>query len=280
MKKIILFVLVLISFFMKPSGVFASVHSLSFTLSSVSLNPSETKTVPIYMYTGGERVIGVDVKIKYDPNVLSVVDIEKRNVFENEMAKVIDNTNGVVQFSYANSYNVYTAANDVIAFFTFQARSPNSSSVSFVFEDGNTKDTNMVNYKASDILTEVGNMTVTVLSPTPTPTSVSTTPDSVSSSPNSDSSSTSITAVSDNVLSLAASPSEKNREESVLGITAGNKKDIENESTANTNEDTLGRKISPVLKIGLALICGVCMCLFIYFAYKMQSTRKKRQDKV
>ena len=266
MNMLLSSVLIFLFCFLTPSAVLAaSPHTLSFTLSHVTIGQSETKTVPIYLYCRGEKIIGVDVKVKYDPRVLRVVDVTKSDLFENEMAKVIDATAGTVQFSYANSYNVYTTTNGSIALFTFQGRAlSESTTITFEYKPGSTKDTNIVNNKAVDILSGVDNMTVSILSASPTTAQFSRSPTTSTSDPTP----TKVKLQEDFIKPTSAKkadskPPKEDKKGSVLG--------------GKTEKITLNN--NPVRFILLTVIFGVISFLFIYlivtFIFRSRLNRER-----
>ena len=130
--------------------------SLEFVPRQVNLKTNDQKTVKLAFNPDGEKVIGVDVILRYDPQYISVIDIRDLKAFSGQTGEVIDNNSGKVKYALSNSYGVYTSHRANIAEIVIEAkRATNQTNINFEFTYGKTNDSNIVISHGKDILTDV-----------------------------------------------------------------------------------------------------------------------------
>jgi hypothetical protein len=104
----------------------------------------------------GEKIIGTDVFLKYDPAVLEIIEIKSLpNAFSSQPAAKINNPSGDTRFSLINGYGVYLADKKDIATIRAKVLKLEDTTVSFDFTPGNTADTNVVIDDGIDVLNQV-----------------------------------------------------------------------------------------------------------------------------
>lgn len=176
--------------------------TLSFTPTTVSVNPGATFTTPIAvnLNSGTQSMVGADILVKFDQTKLTLTTITKPThaTFKTyapvdtsgnfDMNKVITTANstglvefGIVSFDWAasNVTPAFTGAISPVTQLTFQAKSTASGSTAITFKydgQGNTTDSNVVYNPATgdpeDILAApTSQVTVTFAGTSPQPSS-------------------------------------------------------------------------------------------------------------
>ncbi len=158
-----------LSFFMAAA---AQAATLAISPASNSVALGSTFTVNVILDTAGQAVAGVDIySLHFTPAVLQVVDadastpgvqISPGSLMANNQYNLVDNANGVIQFSQTASTNgTNFTGSGILASITFSAVGTGTSNLSFDFTLGSTTDTNVA-VLYSDALTGVTNGSFTV----------------------------------------------------------------------------------------------------------------------
>lgn len=129
----------------------------------LNLPLNQALPVTLNLNPQGERVIGTDVILKFDPARLEITDVKNAGAFSTTPKVIIDNQEGVVKFSLTNGYGTYLTQAAAIAYLGVKGLLPGPTSIGFDFSPGVTTDTNVATTEGRDILTTVKTLTVTVL---------------------------------------------------------------------------------------------------------------------
>ena len=165
MSKIIFF-LFLTAFFglFCTTEVSAKEASLLFSPETVAVNMGEEFTVEVILDTVGEQVGGAGAKITFKNTDLTVIAVKPGSLFYDYPSAAFSNEEGKIIISgVASSMANFFAGQGVFATITFQAKSPGTSLIQFIYQPGSTTDSNIaVTYGSGDILSKVNSTTVTV----------------------------------------------------------------------------------------------------------------------
>jgi hypothetical protein len=101
-----------------------------------------------------EKLVGADVKISFDSNILEVVGIEDGEAFKLEPLKV--SKDGAISITgLAESKNKFSGK-AVFATLSLKAKDAGDTKLKIAFSKGSTTDSNLTKEKATDVLTKVG----------------------------------------------------------------------------------------------------------------------------
>ncbi len=145
-----------------PKSVLAAGASLEFKPAKLDLKMGEAQTLSIVLNPSSAKVIGVDLIIKFDPQVVQIDQAQDLRVFSRQMGLVIDNKLGILKMSISNDFNVFTSKPGEIAKIRVKALKTGSGTVQFDFTAGRTQDTNVVVAHGMDILTKVGSAKINI----------------------------------------------------------------------------------------------------------------------
>lgn len=152
---------------MVPSVLAASLY---FSPDNVSVANGQITPVQVMVDTSGQAVGGVGAKIQFDPNDLSISNIEAGSIFADYPVVAFDNANGTAVISgIVSDNNSLFSGQGVFAVISWQPKRQGSSRVTFQFEPNNTRDSNIaVSTGNGDILSEVHPLNFNVTAgPTP-----------------------------------------------------------------------------------------------------------------
>ncbi len=148
---------------------FAQAATLSLSPTSGTHAVGDSFEVKINLDTSGVATSGTDAYVRFDPNVLTVVDsqagtdgtqIQAGTLYSQTSFNSVDNSTGKVSFSGSKTGGSpgYTGSG-TLATITFQAvKEASSTSVSFDFTQNSTTDSNVIsNADSTDALTNVTN---------------------------------------------------------------------------------------------------------------------------
>lgn len=130
---------------------------------SMQLTPTEIKSVSgqrheitLMVDAQKDRVVGVDVKIRYPKGGIKVVEVADLHGFSRLVAtKEID---GGIDISFANDYGVVSSGKIEVAKLTVEAVAEGLAELEIKYEKDGTRDTNVVVESGADVLTEVRGM--------------------------------------------------------------------------------------------------------------------------
>lgn len=153
---------------------YADAATLSLSPSSGTKSTDGTFEVKILLDTGSSTTSGTDAYIRFDPNVLQVVDastaetgvqIQPGSLYSITSYNRTDNATGQISFSASKSGgSPGYSGSGTLATITFQAiKAASSSAVTFDFTNGSTTDSNVIDQSSSqDLLTSVTNASFAV----------------------------------------------------------------------------------------------------------------------
>ncbi len=142
--------------------------------SSISLvGPSSAKVdqefkVDVKIDTQGALADGIDLVVKYDPNLLEVVDSQTpmviNKIFSNYPANTVDSQAGIINVSATSSPGDPSfSGQSVLGSVSFRAKKAGIAAVSLEFTKGSTTDSNVVETTSgNDILEKVNNLDVAI----------------------------------------------------------------------------------------------------------------------
>lgn len=140
----------------------------------MSVDPSEVTVTVESQFTSsisvdlaGREVNGMDAIIKYDPQLLEVLESASGDLFENLLVNEIDTENGTISItaSRLSKDSPPISVNGILSVITFQALQPGITTVDIVFDPQTTSTSNVTEAGTSDnILTTVHNAQVTITS--------------------------------------------------------------------------------------------------------------------
>lgn len=139
--------------------------TLSLSSPTVSLTPNETYPTSLSINSGSNRITGVDITLTFDPTLLSITGFTPTPLFNNELIKTVDNTNGALRYSAVDTVGNTPSGTAVLGIITFKA--------------GTNEGTSATNFQNIQITTlgqvePISNInaipsTFTIAMPTPTP---------------------------------------------------------------------------------------------------------------
>jgi len=144
--------LIAISFLAFVSVASAATLSLSPFRSSVTVN--EIFSVDILLDTVDAETDGIDIKyLNFDPTLLEVQQVVPGTLYPSTQSNSYDNEVGTINFAQVTSGGSTYNGSGTLATVTFKALSTGKAEVSFDFEEGNTRDTNVAS-AGIDVLTD------------------------------------------------------------------------------------------------------------------------------
>lgn len=201
MNKLIIFITsLLVCLVITPVTVQAS--TLVLTPKQLTLNVNQQDTLTVTLHPQGNRVIGVDLFLTFDPNIIEVVSVTNRDAIPINPALRIDNQKGTVKTAYIHNYGNFTNATKPLADITLKGKKAGNTTLKISLSPGNTRDTNVAVAGGVDTLTQGDSAFITVFN--------------AAINPQSQSTSVSPTPTSPPVLSVTQNPSQTPQEATVL----------------------------------------------------------------
>lgn len=161
MKKLLL-AIVLLAIFLFGFSKGVSAQSLSLNPSSAEKKNGVEFPVILNIDTGGKAVAGADVKLTFDPAILTVTKVEKGDFFSDGANNIGSGTLYVAGF-FPPQFETKTGAGKVATIY-FKGITEGTSALSFVCTP-QTSDTNILDSSANDIIncaqTSNGGYTIT-----------------------------------------------------------------------------------------------------------------------
>lgn len=146
-----------------PSYVLAQEVGLTFSPDSTTIKKNDQTTVVLHLSPVGQKVIGVDVKLTFDPFYVEVVEIKNKDAFSSLLGTQINNTLGSAKFSLVNEFNKFQTTNADIVEVVLRGKNVVSSTrVTMDFERGKTQDTNVALSGGLDVLGFIDDITVKI----------------------------------------------------------------------------------------------------------------------
>jgi hypothetical protein len=141
----------------------AQTAGLEFVDNNKNLKKGSQTDVDIRVLPRGNRLIGVDLIITYDPEYIKVTDISDLGVFNHQYAEIIDNDKGVLKTAFSNNFGNFQTANKIFANLKFEVKDDGfgKTYINFKHQPGNTTDTNLAGEGGQDLLAEVNSLEVT-----------------------------------------------------------------------------------------------------------------------
>ncbi|GEM_PF-2320292 len=132
--------------------------------SSVKVGESFTVNADI---TSAGTTDGADMILNYDPNLISVNNIQKPvnpgPVYSDNPLNAADERSGRINFSAITSNPGGVVPNGILGTLIFTAKAPGKAKISIEFMPGSTTDSNVVETKtATDILGSVSNLEIQI----------------------------------------------------------------------------------------------------------------------
>lgn len=137
--------------------VSAASASLYFSPLPSSIPVGQDFTVEINLGSGGLPTLGTDAVILYNPQVLEARKIISGNIYPSypESGKQINNTQGKVSFSGTSTLGSPVTADGLLGKVVFRAKKTGKTTLSFLWQPDDTRDSNIVPYQGSaDLLVE------------------------------------------------------------------------------------------------------------------------------
>lgn len=154
----------LLTIFCSSSQVRANEPSLTFSPNTITSSINSTFVVPIIVDTADYASGGVGAIILYDPFMVTPISIQTGKIFGDYPISSINNISGkiIVSGIAASSDSLFSGVGE-LATIVFRSNQPGSSTVSFLFEPNNTRDSNIaVTFGQGDILSKVNKLVVTI----------------------------------------------------------------------------------------------------------------------
>lgn len=168
--------LIVFSFFPLLFPRLVDASTLQFAETRKDISVGEETSVSIELNPQGNSILGVDIVVLYDPNVLSVIDVQDQKLFSQKTAQIIDSEKGILKVAFANEYGKYVTKKGTVGEIIILGKSEAKETfLSFHFVKDETIDSNVTGYRGIDYLTSVNTLALTIN--TSLPTNPSTTPD-------------------------------------------------------------------------------------------------------
>ena len=143
-----------------PKSAFAS--NLEFSPSNLTILPNSSGSFDIVL-DASEKIVGVDLILIFDPGKIKITSISDLGVFSYKTKQLIDNDSGKVKLALSEVFGKTFIGNSHLATINFEAKvSTGGGNISFLFEKGKTKDTNVVDQNGKDVLTNVNSLSLTI----------------------------------------------------------------------------------------------------------------------
>jgi len=137
--------------------------SLSFFPPKLDLQVGQQSLIGIILNPTGQQVIGVDLLLHFDPDILQIDQAEDTQVFNRQTALIVDNQAGTIKWALSNNYQIFTTHSAEIARIRLTARkATTNSSIGFDFQAGRTQDTNVAAAHGQDILSQADDLQLTI----------------------------------------------------------------------------------------------------------------------
>lgn len=156
--KFTLVLFFLISVF-APSSILAAEPNLSFESTANSVKKYDTFDLSVAVDTDGIDSLGAGAKIFFNTSLLTVLDVQTTDIYDDYPSKFFDNEEGLITISgIVNSPKKPFTGKGILANITFQAIKEGNAKVWFNFEPGSTTDSNIaVSSGTGDVLSKVSN---------------------------------------------------------------------------------------------------------------------------
>lgn len=139
--------------------------SISLTAGKETVVLSEALPVTVYIDTGGNKITGVDLIVKYDPKALeaSSAGLITGQIFDEYPLKSVDSDKGLISISGLSSAKTSFLGSGQFARINFKPKVPGKTAVTVDFQKGSTTDSNMVEVTESkDILENITNLELSI----------------------------------------------------------------------------------------------------------------------
>lgn len=152
----------------KPSAAkIQSITGGSFDIISSSklVNLGDTFQTKAIIFTGGHKVSGGDLVLKYDPVFLTASPsaVLTGKVFKDYPLSFVDDKNGVIRVSGVSEKGADFSGRGVFANLSFKAKAKGQTQISVDFQKGESKDSNILDSESiQDILEKVQNLSITI----------------------------------------------------------------------------------------------------------------------
>lgn len=165
-RRILLLILVLAIFSVNSRNAYAQSNAgrLYFNPDTGEVSNGSEFTTDIYLDTDGAESGGAGVILNFNPVLIEAVETEPGIIFDDYPLAVIDNEAGKVSISgISGSRDQLFTGNDLFARVTWRALKTGTTQIGFEFETGSTTDSNIaVTFGNGDILSEVGNLDLSI----------------------------------------------------------------------------------------------------------------------
>ncbi len=162
----VLSLIIILAGLLNPTEVLAAQKGrLEFVPDNLSLQVDQTQTLNIVSDPQGNQVVGADIFLTFDPEILEISDITKSDAIDELLGLQINNLTGKAKFSVVNHKGKYLLDERILARFTIKAKKPGRARISFEFSPRKTQDTNLVNESSVDILGIINNAQINISQP-------------------------------------------------------------------------------------------------------------------
>lgn len=169
----VLVVCALSLFSVTPVLAQAAEPSLSFEFNALAVKAGDSFSTVVVLDTGGFSAEGAGAQIIFDPNVLSVLKVEKGSLYADYPIAAFDNNKGHVSISgIVSGPGESYSGRGAFATITWRLEQARNTEVFFSFTPGSTTDSNIATTRGNgDLLQSVGNLKITASPITEVPVS-------------------------------------------------------------------------------------------------------------
>lgn len=147
------------------AAIVSSGGSISLNSPKTSYKVKEVVAVTVDINTGGKRIGGADLIIRFDPKVLEATPagLLAGPTFDEYPLKFVDAKNGLISISGISSSGNGFSGSSLFATLNFRAKAAGTTPLTVEYQKDSTTDSNLVEISSSkDILENVRNLQLTV----------------------------------------------------------------------------------------------------------------------
>ena len=136
----------------------SSIYAVKLELTTPQLpNKTDVFPVSVYLNTEGEKTIGTDLLLSYDPKLIEFVRVEPSTMYSRYPDVQIDSIRHQIRYSGTSQFNNYQESNGIFATFYFRPILINNlkdltNALKLIWQKNSTNDTNVVSVEGKELL--------------------------------------------------------------------------------------------------------------------------------
>ena len=138
----------------------SSVYAAKLELITPQLpNKTDVFPVSVYLNTEGQKTIGTDLLLSYDPKLIEFVRVEPSTMYSRYPDAQIDLVRHQIRYSGTSQFNNYQESNGIFATFYFRPILKKNLKdlndvIKLIWQKNSTNDTNVVSIEGKELLTQ------------------------------------------------------------------------------------------------------------------------------